>query len=341
MLPAKRTVACLLMVMTTLFLVLSCSRQTRYLAVSGPYLGQTPPGDEPQLFAPGIISTGLIVRDLTMTPDGTEIYFGVVTGFFNHATIAYTKMANGRWTRPEVAPFATDTRYMNMEPHITPDGQHLYFLSTRPREGTDYQAGWTNQDIWAVERVDDGWSEPYNLGLPIDTDKPEFFPAVTRDGTMYFTRGGRESYIHRSRLVDGRYTTPEQLPAQINSTQNQYNAFIAPDESYLIFATPSRQDGLGRDDYFICFRSEDDTWSGPINLGEKINSPHGYEYSPYVSPDGKYFFFSAQRTKTPEEYFGEDVTYDEILSAYNNPENGNIDIYWVDAGFIERLRPTE
>ena len=224
---------------------------------------------------------------------------------------------------------------------IDHDGQHLYFLSTRPREGVEYQPGWSNQDIWAVDRTEDGWSKPYNLGLPIDTDQPEFFPSVTRDGTMYFTRGGRESYIFRSRLVDGAYTTPERLPQQVNSTQNQYNAFIAPDESYLIFATPARPDGLGRDDYFVCFRGTDDTWSEPVNLGEPINSPRGYEYSPYVSPDGKYFFFSAQRTKTPEEYYGEEVTYDEIMTAYNEPENGNIDIYWVSAAFIEQLRPAE
>ena len=63
------------------------------------------------------------------------------------------------------------------------------------------------------------------------------------------------------------------------------------------------------------------------------------EYSPYVSPDGKYFFFSAQRTKTPLAYYGEEVTYREIMAVNNQPENGNIDIYWIDAGFIDGLRP--
>ena len=41
----------------------------------GPYLGQEPPGLEPRLFAPGVVSTGLATRDLAMTPDGDELYF--------------------------------------------------------------------------------------------------------------------------------------------------------------------------------------------------------------------------------------------------------------------------
>ena len=44
---------------------------------SGEYFGQTPAGDEPQLFAPGIISTPLYTRDITMMPDGNEIYFSI------------------------------------------------------------------------------------------------------------------------------------------------------------------------------------------------------------------------------------------------------------------------
>ena len=44
-------------------------------AATGPYLDQPPPGDEPALFAPGIVSDGLANRDLAITPDGDEIYW--------------------------------------------------------------------------------------------------------------------------------------------------------------------------------------------------------------------------------------------------------------------------
>ena len=54
------------------------------------YLGQTPPGAVPQLFAPGIVGTGMHTRDFAMTPDGREIYFhqnSVVNGAFSKLEI--------------------------------------------------------------------------------------------------------------------------------------------------------------------------------------------------------------------------------------------------------------
>jgi len=50
-------------------------------------------------------------------------------------------------------------------------------------------------------------------------------------------------------------------------------------------------------------------------MGERINTEAG-EYKPFVTYDGKYFFFSSSRS-------------------------GNGDIYWVDAKTIEELRPEE
>lgn len=192
-----------------------------------------------------------------------------------------------------------------------------------------------------MDRVGDGWSEPYNPGPPINTDAPEFFPSVTNDGTMYFTRGiegNQGSYIYRSRLVDGEYMEAERLGPNVNSTASQYNAFIAPDESYLIVCTSLREDGMGRDDYFIVFRDEDDNWSTPINMGDRVNTPRGGEFSPYVSPDGKYLFFMAARSG-PAESIPAVLTADYLRELYNSPYNGDVNIYWIDASFIEELRP--
>ena len=188
-----------------------------------------------------------------MTPDGNEFYFGASMGGFHYATIAYTKLVDGQWTEPEIVDFCRDGRYLNAEPHITPDGNKLLFLSTRPDPNEPGDED--DQDIWAVDRVGDGWGEPYNLGAPVNTKGGEFFPSVTNDGTLYFTRspeGTRENYIYRSRLVDGVYQEPEKLAAPVNVSPLHFNAFIAPDESYLIVPT-TREDTLGGIDYYIFF----------------------------------------------------------------------------------------
>jgi hypothetical protein len=311
--------------------------------LTGDYLGQTPPGAEPQVFAPGIVTTGMYTRDLAIHPDGSEIYFGVFHPGIT-TIIQMRRGPDGVWGEPEVAPFATDSRFYYIEPSISPDGTRLLFLSTRVegREPDEEEVRrWANQDIWAVDREGDHWGEPYNLGAPINTGDSEFFPSQTRDGTLYFTRApleGGESHIYRSRLVDGRYQEPERLGAGVNSATNQYNAFIAPDESYLILCTGDREDSVGGEDYYVVFRSEDDRWSGPINLGPLANTPESGEISPYVSPDGRYFFFMSTRALARERI--PDTLSWEYISGYRMmPEIGNAGIYWMDAGFIEELRP--
>jgi len=334
--------------LTVLVALASCTTQEgpegpdEFPVLSGEYLGQTPPGAQPEIFAPGIVSTGMYTRDIAITPDGNEIYFGVAVGGFT--VIMQTKVVNGRWTKPEVAPFSADPRYMNLEPSISPDGQKFYFLSNRPPAGGDLRpeevGTWVNQDIWVMDRTEEGWGEPYNLGPPVNSGDEEYFPSLTQDGTIYFTRtprGTRDSYIYRSRLLNGRYTEPERLGPEVNSTISQFNAFIAPDESYLILGVFGHEDSRGSTDYYIVFRDPDDNWSGPINLGDEINTPRGGEFSPYVSPGGRYFFFMSTRTRSLEES-PERLTYRYLEEVYAGPRNGNSDIYWVDASFIEELR---
>jgi WD40 repeat protein len=324
-----------LLLVSILIFSLSCSIDNSkslysFPTLSGPYLGQTPPGDIPELFAPEIISTPMYTRDIAMTPDGNEIYFCITA--FRYNLIFYTKMKNGKWTEPQPAPFITDFKFMFYEPHITPNGKKLMFLSNMPRE----EGGEENEDIWVVDRLDDGWSKPYNLESPVNSEGSEFYPSTTREGTLYFTRaekGSRINNIYRSKLVEGKYQTPERLGPQVNCGTNRYNAFIDPYERYLIVPATGMIDGFGGTDYYIVFRDENDQWSEPINLGEKINSARGAEWSPYISPDGKYFFFMSSKTAS----INKEPSYRKFKDLFNKPQNGNSDIYWVKSDFLFEL----
>lgn len=329
-------------VVTIFVFVLSfaCDKErTRFPVLQGPYLGQAPPGADPELFAPNIVSTGLITRDVAITPDGDEIYFGVVAGNYTYSTIMGTRLIDGKWTEPEPVPFCRDIRYRYLEPALSPDGQHFYFVTNRPEDEDGDSDDW---DIWAVDRLDEGWGDAYHLGAPVNSENGEYFPSITKDGTLYFSRSrpDRAHFIYRSRLVDGRYTEPERLGPNVNSTAGrQYNAFIAPDETYIIVPVFGREDGYGGTDYYIVFRNHEDVWSRPINLGEKINHPTGAEWSPYVSPDGRYFFFMASLVRPLDPEMGGRLTYAYLKDLYTQPRNGNASIYWVDASFINPLKP--
>jgi hypothetical protein len=309
--------------------------------LEGPYLGQTPPGAEPELFAPGLVSTGMHTRDLAISPAGDEIYFSVQAGPL--VTILGSHLVDGEWTLPEVPPFAADPTVGDIEPHIAPDGSRFYFVSNRPADGgsapESERGRWERADIWVMERTGDTWGDPAPLGSPVNSDADEYFPSSTLDGTLYFTREDAEAgrnYIYRARPSADGYEEPERLPPQVNSA-NQFNAFVAPDESYLILGVFGRGDSEGGTDYYVVFRGDDDTWSEPVNMGPVVNQPRGQEWSPYVSPDGEYFFFMSTRQPYPASA-PERLTREWLLDFHQGPESGNPSIYWMETGFIQELR---
>ncbi len=301
-------------------------------------LNQNCPDDEARLFAPGIVSDGLDNRDIAMTPDGKELYFCVSNKGFEFATILYVRLLDDIWTKPEVVPFAQDPRYIYFEPCISHDGSRMLFLSNMPKDPAS--ADPADEDIWCVDRTGNGWGKPYNLGPPVNSPDQEYFPSLTRDNTLYFTRSVRGepgSMIYRSRFINGKYTEPEKLPEQVNCGQDRFNAFAAADESFVIVPAVIPEKAIGGCDYYVVFRNADDTWNEPVNLGDKINSKTGQEWSPYITPDGRNFFFMASRHLAGEER-PEKLSYAFLQRLHKQPENGGSDIYWIRADFIKKLR---
>lgn len=306
--------------------------------LSGPYLGQTPPGDEPEVFAPGVVNTPLNTRDMAISPDGKEIYFCVHIGPYVMSKIMVTREIDGIWSEPEVAPFSRDFNVMDLEPAISPDGRTFYFMSDRLNPQAGREKG--NPDIWCMSRTGSTWGIPEPMPEPINTEHSEFFPSVTRDGTLYFTRqrqGEAANMIYRARKEDDGQRVVEMLGSAINSGTTQFNAFVDPDERYVITCVIGREDSVGSTDYYVSFREEDDSWRGPINLGPLINTPGGMEFSPYVSPDGRYFFFMSSRAPSWAEVFEQEKSYQAIQRNVHAVVNGHAKMYWMNAGFIGEL----
>ncbi|UCC45173.1 MAG: PD40 domain-containing protein, partial [Candidatus Zixiibacteriota bacterium] len=175
--------------------------------LSGPYLGQEPPGKEFQPFAPGM-GFGDILNAPTFSPDGDEAYWATRNG------IVVSKMAEGRWTEPAFVSFSgTGNRpFYDDAPVISPDNKRLYFTSRRP---ISYQT--PNQyHIWYVERTSLGWSEPRPLPEIINSTPglEHWQLSISDSGTLYFSVFKENGHvIHFSNLADGEYTVPKQLDA--------------------------------------------------------------------------------------------------------------------------------
>jgi hypothetical protein len=304
--------------------------------VAGEYLGQQPPGLEVELFAPGIISTAMSEANSVFSPDGSEFYFAVWPGPGHGTTVFSTRMKNGRWTVPEVPEFLRGVSAIDVA--IAADGQRFFFCSNRSR--TPDGPTENNFDIWYVDRLPDGrWGEPINPGPPLNSDRHDFYPTVTRDGVMYFHSmregglGGRDLY--RAELVDGRYQMPENLGAVINTNSNEGDVLVAPDESFLIFVSVGHDPTDGDSSLWISFRSEDGSWLPPHNMGLYM-AGDPTDYCPMLSPDGRYLFFSSNRFGP--ENSGVDLDYQTLREINHGPGGGFSDVYWVDTAIIERAR---
>jgi len=293
----------------------------------GPYLGQEPPGAEARLFAPGFVSTDAFERDAALTSDGMSFYFTFILGEAS-AIVVTSRGADGRWSTPEVTPFSG--RWRDLEPAIAPDGSRFYFVSNRPGPGRAPDR--TDSDVWVMDRVADGWGEPRPLPTEVNSPVDEWYPSLTLDGTIYFTRTEAEREgIWRARADGDGFAAAERLPETVNTTRAQFNAFVMPDESALIFGSAPREGGVG-------FRREDDTWTEAVNLGPEVNSAAN-EYCPYVTPDGRYFIFNSTRTTVAPPAGGAGWSYEALRRAGHSPGNGQSDLYWIDAGFLATLRP--
>lgn len=318
-----------------LFLYLSCVSKTDYPVFQREYLGQDPPGMEGKLFAPGMMSTGLDELNSVFFPGGKEVIYSVHTGEMKWALLMIHEV-EGKWTKPEVASFSGE--FGGVDPFVSFDGKRVFFCSNRPMENgvgakEDY-------DIWYVDRTESGWSDPICMDAPINTKDHEFYPSLTADGTMYFQsrrHGGiGASDIYKAELENGRYVKAELLPEPINSPGFEGDAFIAPDESYIILSTYREGKNFGRAaDLYISFRREDGSWSDLLNMGERVNSSGG-ENCQILSPCGKYLFYTSRRYKNDKDNLP--MTYDDILDFWIKPQNGYGDVYWVDAKIVDELK---
>ena len=292
---------------------------------------QFPAGNEPVIFGPGIISDGLSNRDMAISPSNDELFYTLQYGTQFNA-ILYCKKVNRRWTKPVIAWFSG--KYGDLEPAFSSDGKRLYFTSNRPLTDTGKEA--KDFDIWYIEKKANKWGTPQNMGPVINTSKDEFYASVTKSGNLYFTRDNDSSRddIFFAAYNNGVYSTPVALGAEINSKGYDFNSFTDPDEKYIIFSSYKRNDDMGGGDLYISVK-KNGRWTPAVNMGSKINSV-SLDYSPFVSFDKKYFFFSSRRSLikfTPNKT----ARLKDVQKALSGYGNGNEDIYIVNGNILNQF----
>ncbi len=307
----------LLFTLGYLLVALTCTSQDQLRLTSPPEIAT--------VFGPGFISTAMNERDFALSPDGNEIYFTISTPRSTFQTIVFCTKTKSGWSKPAVASFAG--QYSDLEPAFSADGNTLYFASNRPITGTTLK----DFDIWKVTRTNNKWGEPENLGTTINTTSDEFYPSVAKNGNLYFTAAyaggpGRED-IYMASFHQNHYQKPVALDSGVNTKFYEFNAFVSPEEDYIIFTSYGRKDDLGGGDLYISLKNAQGNWTAAKHLTQ-LNSPQ-LDYCPFVSPDGSGLFFTSEKHQL-QSSFPIRTNYQTIFESKDKVQNGAGNIYWIN-----------
>lgn len=291
--------------------------------------------NEPEIFLPEKIATGNSERDMTISPSGDELFYTIQDPKTGYSQIAHLRKSEKGMGSPEIAPFSG--KYSDMEATFSYDGNKIYFVSNRPLKPNgkikDY-------DIWVTERKNGKWGEPVNLGKNVNTDQDEFYPSVAKSGNIYFTASrkngiGKEDIFmcrfeqsnDKSSPIQGKYLEATPIDTNVNSVLYEFNAYVSPDESYIIFTGYGRKDDLGKGDLYMSKKDTSGNWMPAKHLGDKINST-ALDYCPFVDFEQKTFYFTSEKSKADQLYTKE-KKLDEFKNYLNKAGNGNGDIYFI------------
>ncbi|MBS1490682.1 MAG: PD40 domain-containing protein [Bacteroidetes bacterium] len=133
---------------------------------------------------PGIINSSYRESSVSVTPDGNTLYFASERpgGFGGSDIYIATKGDNKQWSRVKNAGTMINTEYDEDGPFITTDTKTLYF-SSKGRKGMG------GYDIFKTELLNADkleWSEPENIGYPINSPDDDIYFIVSKNGKHWY-----------------------------------------------------------------------------------------------------------------------------------------------------------
>ena len=143
----------------------------------------------PEPLSDNINSQGFKESSISISPDGQVLFFASDRpGGYGGIDIYYSvKDRTGQWVRAKNLGPGINTEYNDDGPFIDYDGKTLYF-STQGRKGMGgYDIFKSEYDSAAGE-----WSEPTNLGYPINTPDDDIYFVSTKDGKRGYYASVRE-----------------------------------------------------------------------------------------------------------------------------------------------------
>ncbi len=251
----------------------------------GPYLGQTPPGPIPKVFAPGLIcrpGPNHWEAFGTFSADANTFCFQRVRSVF------ITENTDQGWTAPKRIESIRENHPSAWSACLSPDANSIFYTIGARHPWIKHY------DLFRCDRTSQGWAKPQRLGPPLSSPGKENSCSIAANNSIYLNserkwgQHGR-SIIWVAPFVDNTWPRVDYITLD---HPRAGDPGIAPDESFMVFYSirPGAIPGT-ETDLYLTLRRPDGTWTKPRNMGPRINSSH-YEHGPRISPDKKYLFFN-------------------------------------------------
>lgn len=252
-------------------------------------------------WTPQALTTAGYEATPTFTPEGRTMYFMTADAAFSKYQLAQSRCVDGRWSAGEPTPFSRPLPVWDADPAVSPDGQRLYFVSTRhDPKAEDF-------DIWFVQRQADGsWGPAQRLPEPVNSKGSELLPRVDAQGRLYFGsdrpggHGQGDIYV-AEQDAEGRWSVANVGPP-VSSAHFEYEAEISRDgRTMVVVANRGDRSRLYR------YALRDGKW---VELGKVPAKDDQFQVGPLLSPRGDRLLFAQRDGADSGEMFLIDLAPD-------------------------------
>lgn len=227
-----------------------------------------------------------------LTIDNAQLIFTRRVNNYNE-DFYETRQSAGKWSTAKGLAGQINSNLNEGAQSLSQDGEWLVFT------GCNFPDGYGSCDLYISYLTPQGWSEPENLGNKINTDAWESAPSLSPDKRdLYFASrrpdgyGGVDIWVSH-RLANGRWSDPENLGPEINTSGDESCPFIHADNQSLYFVSNGLT-GYGGDDLFVARKGPKGSFSLPRNLGYPINTIEN-EGSLVITADGSTAYYASDR----------------------------------------------
>jgi len=216
--------------------------------------------------------------------DPSNQYFSLVNQYIESCSNAEKQLKSPKNIKLKNFGESINDKNSNFNAVISGDGSTMAY--------TSYTINYI--DLFVSKKSGEQWSKPKNVTDQISKKYYLKTTGISYDGnTIYLaTDDPLNNDLFESAYDGSSWANAKKMDKIFNTKSNETHASPSKDGNTIYF-TSDRPGGLGGLDIYKSTKDEKGKWGPAINLGSKINTAFNEE-TPFITPDGKFLFFSSQ-----------------------------------------------